>query len=301
MRLAHLTLLAVALSLPVRALAGGTAQIETGSGKDATRATIEFDGAKVRMVTAINGQGEAPQGEMIFRDGKTYAVIRNEGTPMVMEMGGMMKMMGSMANQQANATTDAFDDVERYYGLTATGRAESVGGVRGEVYRLDYDTKSGQRKSEELVLGTQTAVREMSQSMLAFGTAMTTAMGIIEPEGSRQLQAELQRKNVGVLRFGQEYRVVSLSSTKPPASRFVLPAAPTEMPQLPAGVSLPGMGGSAGAQGAAGSELGAIFREKAGRQQERIEARSEGEADAATDRAVDKVLDKAFGKIFGGE
>lgn len=301
MRYAPHTMLTVALSLPVFAWAGGTAQIETGSGQDRSRATVEFDGAKTRIVTAINGGGDVGQGEMIFRDGKIYAVVHSNGQPTVMEMGSMFKMMGGMLQQQAATSPDAFDDVVRYYGLTATGRAETVGGVRGEVFRLDYETKSGQRKSEELVLGTQTTLREMNESMAALGVAMATAMGVTEAEGSRQVQAEIARKKLGVLRFGEDYRVVALDSATPPASRFVLPAAPTALPELPAGVSLPGMGSNGAGSSGGNSGLGAIFGQKVERQQERVEARTEGEADAATDRAVDKVLDKAFGKIFGGE
>lgn len=292
-KLFSLTALAVVLAAPCGALAGGTAEIETGSGSDRLRTTIEFDGAKVRMLTALPQGEDAPQGEMILRDGKVYAVIDRGSNPTVMEMSGMMKMIGG-AMQQA-PSPDAFDEVARYHGLSATGRAETVGGLRGEVFRLDYETKAGTRESTEVVLATQAVAREMSLSMAAVGSTMAESMGVIEPEGSRQLQAELERRKVGVLRFGDEYRVLSLNSSTPPASRFVLPAAPMQMP------ALPGLQGGAGVQGSAGVGVGGLLGEKIERQKDRIEARSEGETDAATDRAVDKVLDKAFGKIFGGQ
>lgn len=289
------TVLSAALLLPALVFAGGTAVIESGQGEDRVSATLEFDGDKLRMRSAP-GQGEQQmQGEMIFRDGKVYAVVNNEGTPMVMEMGGMMKMVGNIAKQQGGGT-DAYNDVGRYHGLTPTGRNETVGGARGEVYRLDYTTQAGQRETTEVVLSSNVAARDMTASMTVFGAAMAQASGIVEPEGARQLQAEIIGKKMGVLRYGDEFRVTSISSQTPPAGNFKLPAAPTQMPDLS---GFGGLGAGAEGSAAAGGGLGAIFGGKAERQKERIESRTEGEADAATDRAVDKVLDKAFGKIFG--
>jgi len=288
-------LFSAVLLLPQLALAGGIAEIESGEGDDRVRATLQFDGTLLRMQTAVPKAGAEGQGEMIFRDGKVYAVVSNGGTPMVMEMGGMMKMMGNMAKQQG-LSADTYQDVNRYYGLQATGKAETVGGVRGEVYRLDYENGQGQRESKEVVLSSHVAARDMAESMMAFGSVMAESASVIEPEGSKQLQAELTRKKLGVLRFGQEFRVLSLSSKTPPASSFVLPAAPMQMPDLSGFGSL-----GAGVEGTAetGGVLGGIFGQKVDRQKGRVESRAEGEADAATDRAVDKVLDKAFGKIFG--
>lgn len=286
----------LALMLPLLAQAGGTAVVESGSGAEAVRSTLEFDGTKLRVTSTLPKGAEQVDAYMIFRDGKPYSVVNNEGTPMVMEMSAMMKMMGSMAQHQTGGT-NAFDDVTVYHGLTDTGRAETVGGVRGKVYRLDFETQSGQRQSSEVVLASNVVLREFTTAMMAFGTAMTEASGIGDAEGGKQLQAELARRNLGVLRAGDDFRIVSLDDKTPAQGRFVLPAAPMQMPEMPGGFALPGMGGSA--QGGVG--VGGTIGGKIERQRERIEARSEGEADAATDRAVDKVLDKAFGKIFGGE
>lgn len=288
--------LSASLMLPLLAQAGGTAVVESGTGPDAVRSTLEFDGSKLRVTSTLPKGAEQVDAYMIFRDGKPYSVINNEGSPMVMEMSAMMKMMGNMAQQQSGGV-NAFDNITVYHGLTDTGRAETVGGVRGKVYRLDYETQNGQRQNTEVVLASNGVLREFTTAMMAFGTAMTEASGIGDVEGSKQLEAELARKNLGVLRAGDDFRIVSLSDKTPAQSRFVLPAAPMQMPAMPGGFALPGMGGSA----EGGVDVGNAIGQKIERQKERIEARSEGEADAATDRAVDKVLDRAFGKIFGGE
>jgi hypothetical protein len=167
---------------------------------------------------------------------------------------------------------------------------------------LDYTTAQGERRSEEMVLAKHPALNEMNLAMAKFSASLAAAMGRADTPGSAAVEAELRHRNLGLLRYGQDYRVVTVSTRTPDAARFTLPAAPMAMPDLG---GLGGMiggetGGSAGGTSANGG-LGAIFGQKLGRQQDRVEARAEGEADAATDRAVDKVLDKAFGKIFGGE
>jgi len=289
-------LLATGLALPFAVFAGGTVQLETGSGKDRAVTEVEFDGSKLRVTPKMTGETQA---HVIYRDGKAYMVTGEAGAPMVMEMAGMMKMAGSMMQNQ-NLAPDTFDHVAQYHGLTATGRSETVAGVKGEVYRLDYTTTKGQRVSDEMVLTNNATLGEMSKVMAGFGASLAAAMGQPEAAGSKAVEAELTRRNLGVLRYRQDFRVTSVSSRSPAASRFVLPAAPTAMPDFG---GMLGGDAAAGASGgaSAGGGLGAIFGGKVERQQERIESRAEGEADAATDRAVDQVLDKAFGKIFGGE
>lgn len=290
--------LSLALMLPLLAHAGGTAVVEAGSGKDLVRSTMEFDGKLLRVTPTASQGADAPDAYLIFRDGKPYSVVNTDGPPVVMEMSAMMKMMGDVVGQQTSGAS-AFDKVTAYHGLTETGRVETVGGVRGSVYRLDYQTENGQRQTAEMVLASNVVAREFTTAMTAFGKAMTAASGLTDPAGSQQLEAELARKNLGVLRFGDEFRLLSLDGKTPAAGRFTLPAAPTQMPAMPGGFSLPGMGGGAGAGAKSGVDLGGMIGDKVERQKERIEARGEGEADAATDRAVDKMLDKAFGKLFG--
>lgn len=288
----RLALIAV-LSQPLAALAGGTVQVLNGQGEDAIKTTMEFEGEQLRITPEVSADAK---NYMVFRDGKPYMVSGEGDAPMVMEMTAMARMAGGMMkNMEMGGST--FDDVAVYHGLKATGRSEVHAGITGEVYLLEYTTKKGQRVSEEMVLAKHPVLKDMNRATAKFGLVMAEAMGVADAQGAKQIEAEFNRLNVGMLRYGQDYKVVSVSNRSPAASRFVLPAAPTEMPDF-GGL----MGGAAaGGNAQAGGGLGAIFGGKVERQQERIESRTEGEADAATDRAVDKVLDKAFGKIFGGQ
>ncbi|MES0873901.1 hypothetical protein [Sinimarinibacterium thermocellulolyticum] len=289
------TLIAIAVAAtPAWAWAGGKAVVEAGEGSDKQRITYEFDGALLRM--------DVPQQDgnyMIMRDGKIYSVTEQNGQPMVIDMSGMGKMLGGIA-QQSMASVN--QDVDQFISLSDTGRTETVAGISGKVHVLTY-VDDGERKTEEIVLSNDKNLREMSDSMMLVSETMAKAFGVQIPEGSKRMSAEL--KGQGVLRFGTQYKLVSLSGSTPPPSRFTLPAQPQQMPDLGSLFS----GGAAanadaGAAGAAntggGNPLGGLFGQKAQRQQERVEDRANQEVDQATDEAVDKVLDKAFEKLFGG-
>ena len=278
---------AVFLLASASALAG-TAVIEAGSGEDIQRVDLEYRPGLLRM----QPQG-MEEGTMIARDGKVYTV----GQGMVIEISSAM---GMMADQLSNTTSTGPDDVRRFVGFNNTGRRETVAGVGGEVYVLQYEDGNGKLVSEEMVVSKDAKARQLSEAMEDMTNSMRAAMKKSETAEERKLAAAL--KGYGVLRFGQDFRVVSLSDKTPPTSRFELPAAPTQMPDL-SGM----LGASAGAEtsasgesgGGIGKALGGLFGGKAERQQQRVEQRVEGEADQATDQAVDSLMDKAMGKIFG--
>jgi hypothetical protein len=283
------SLIAVALAtLPVFAWAGGKAVIEAGSGSDRTQSSIEFDGARMRM--DVQGQAEA---YMIMRDGKIYSVSSQDGQPLVIDMAGMGKMLGGMA-QQSIASAD--QNVNEFVSLTDAGRNETVAGINGRVHVLTYVDDNGQRRSEEIVLAKDQRLREMSESLDLMSKTMAQIFGVKVPDGSYRMNQEIMGKGNGVLRFGNEYRLVSISSNTPSAARFELPAQPQQMPDLG---SLMSGANASGSANAGANPLGGLFGQKAERQQQRVEQRADQEVDQATDGAVDKALDKAFEKLFG--
>ncbi len=287
--------IAVAMLLPTVALAGGSAVIQSGDASQQVQARIEFDGsARMRMDTLGEGAG---QGYMILRDGKAYSVAMQGGNPVVVEMGSMMKMLGGMAKQPGmQQPMAAPENMAKFVSLTDTGRSESVAGISGKVHTLVYVDNAGQQHSETMVLSKDARARELTQALISMGETMAKMADLPAEAGSEQLAAEFKARGQGMLRYGDNFKLISLDSKSPAASRFELPAAPMQMPDL-GGM----MGGSASAEGGAGADvdLGAIFGQKAQRQQQRVEGRAEAEVDQATDSVVDKALNKAFDKLFG--
>jgi hypothetical protein len=263
----------------------GSATVEAGSGKDRQQVRFEYQNEQLRM------QPEAQaEGTMILRDGRLY-VIAND---MVFEFASMAKMMGSLGGQ---VPLSGPADLSRYLGLEATGRTETIAGASGKVHVLRYADAQGREQREEIVLSGDARARELAGAMQSLSQTLMRALGKTGTPGEAQLQAQI--RNQGVLRYGQEFRVLSFGG-EPAADRFELPAAPQSMPSLGA------LGGAQGAFDTSGEAaddggdgvFGRLFGDKAHRQQERIEQRGEAEVDQATDEAVDSVLDKAFDKLF---
>lgn len=273
------------LTFSSASLAAGTVEYEVTSGKERARMTLQWrDASTVRMDMGMPaGTPAGMQAWQLLRDGKIYSVNVQNGKPMVMEMSGMMKMMGGMVKEMSKTTT-AGNDVQEFHSLKPTGRSETVAGVNGKVYLLDYRPAEGERKQVEVVLSDDRAVREVTAAMNSYGRTMLAAMGMQAPDGSRKLQGEIDTRNLGMLRFGTELKAIRVSSSMPAEANFRLPAEPTAMPNIP------GLGAGG---------LAAILGQKAERQQGRVEAKVEQEADAATDRTVDKVIENALGKLFG--
>jgi len=275
------------------AQAAGSVEYEVKAGEDRARMSIEWlDNRRMRMDMQVAGMPAGMKAWQVMRDGKIYSITINDGQTMVLEMGGMMKMMGSMLGAQGVKGGETLNDVQEFHSLQPTGRRETVAGVAGEVFLLDYKPGEGQRQQVEVVLSNQRTVREMTEAMLAYGKLMSSAMGHVDPAGSRRLESEMQQRQLGLLRFGDQLKAVSISAQAPAEQRMELPAAPMTMPQIPGFAGLPAAGSSR-------APAGAAAQRQVDRQQDRVADRAQSETDAAVDKSVDKAIDKALGRLFG--
>ncbi len=208
----------LAALLPLPALAGGTATVQ--SGQEVTRVSWQAGGA-----IRINDADDADY--MLVRDGKAYAVTMEDGQPQVMELGGMMKAFADAAQQsgQAQALPDKVDSV------VATGKSETVAGIRGQVYQVTITDKAGKTKTEEAVLTSDPLVVEMTRTYLNSFHAMFGS------DVADKLSAALPKDQPGILRMGTDLALKSISGVEPPAAQFELPAEPISMEQLMKGLS----------------------------------------------------------------
>jgi hypothetical protein len=116
-------------------------------------------------------------------------------------------------------------------------------------------------------------------------------------EGADEMQRKLMDMNMGVLRYGEDMWVTTISDRRIDDARFVLPAEPTDMSALQ-GI-FGGAGNSGENEGGFMSGIMGALGGKAERQEDRVENKAEQEVDRQTDNAVDNALNKAFGKLFG--
>lgn len=216
--------------------AAGSAVVESGDGNDRKRIGIDYQGDRMRLVA--QDPGDMPvQGSMVVRDGAVYIVANG----LVIDAGQAMSMFGQ--SFQAPSTTP--NNLGRFVALESTGRTETVAGIGGVVHLLRFEDPDGRPEADEVVLSTDPRVRELAAAMLQMSQILRSSLDVaVSPEEAKAIDAF---KGRGVLRYGQEFRLLSISDQPPPASSFELPAQPLRIPSF----------GGRGAKGG-GLDLGAI-------------------------------------------
>jgi len=231
------------LLLAVNAFAAGKVTIEgNGEGEHYTMVIEYLDNHTLRMNFPNQQEGS---GYMLIRDNKVYTVTNFNNTLMVMDLGAMSKMAAAFGGDN--------DDQDQLTGplsyevleMTDTGKTETVAGFKGKVYVVSAKDDSG-TYSEEIVLSSDPKVRAYSDAWREAGKTMQHVLNQ-DLEADNDLNHYMEKHKLGLLRYGQEYRVVSIDSSKPAADRFTLPAAPMTMPDFGSmfggaagGASLPG-------------------------------------------------------------
>lgn len=211
----------LALLLPLIAVAGGRATLEAGAagGGDVIELTWK-DENTLRMQTGSQSD------YFIARDGKAYSVTMQGGQPMVMDMQAMMGAVRAMAGQQGGGAAAETPEFVKSGSFEATGKTETVAGIKGEVYRMEWEDPDGKRQVQEAVLTDDPTVVEMTR---AYWGSIAAMFGGEEIDDFRN---SMPGGKQGLLRVGTQFRVKSISNDTPPDSHFELPAKPMNMQDL---------------------------------------------------------------------
>lgn len=274
----------------------GSAVIRNG-GQSGT-SELEYRGTELlRMTTDKHGY-------MLNRKGTLYFVSGKPGQETVMESSSMMSMFkGNVPSSGPSPVT--------LKNLEKTGRRESVAGIKGDIWKMTFINEKGKTEETELVLSSKKSVVELRDAMHGLTIALLKSVGKdSDVKASEKMMDELRSRGLGILRFGDDMEIISLSSESIPKSRFDLPAEPMQVPnfsnllgglkQAPQANSGSAAASSQDENGSENTAAGDYAKEKAERQEDRVKNRADDEVDKATDKAVDKAIDKVFGKLFGG-
>jgi hypothetical protein len=206
--------------------AGGTAVLEAGIGANRVSSTIEFTGGNMRMGASMPGFN----GYMVMTDTGIYSVTTRMGRPMVLNLGAMMSLLGGMAEEMMQSQGLSLNNgIGQITEITDAGRDESVAGISGRVYNLTYVDDRGNPQTEELVLGRDANLRELTETLATWSRMMAAYLSVDLGDYQAVMDNLLQYGD-GILRLGSGYRLASLDINAPDSSRFRLPAAPQQMP-----------------------------------------------------------------------
>lgn len=205
--------------------AGGQAVLQSGSGNQAEQVRLAWlDAEHLRMDIP------RPPAEILLRQGRLYAITQVGGVPIVADVANLDQLaqhLGQGAQLSGRIDRQLARSVQSF---KATGQYETVAGVRGEIYRIVWRDTQGTEHTDQAVLSPAPAVVELTRAL--------QNLSVAAHKGGDARSAEVIRRGLGVLRYGQAYRLISLSGTPPAATDLELPAQGLDVQKL-----LQGLGG----------------------------------------------------------
>lgn len=289
--LTGMTILATVASVQ-SVFASGIAVLQGKNAQD-SRIEIEYlDAGTLRMNLP---EKQAADSYMLMLDGKTYMVSNSAGETMVMDMAQLGSMASGLGMNMGGG--DSFkQELVKY---NKTGKSETVAGYKGKIYTMTWRDSKGTHTADA-VLSSHKNVREFSEAWMNMAEAMASSMGQ-KITSDKSIWSFLEREGKGVLRLGDDFRVVSIDSKNIDANRFVLPAAPMQIPSMGkmGGYPSNAPAGSQNQQGSAQQES-SLWSSVLGQQADRQKDRGVNQAQRTVDHGVDKAVDKAVGGMLKG-
>lgn len=220
----RLMLAFLALFFSFSVWAGGTAVIGTDDANE--QATLEYADGKIRLSSE-----QQDDGYMLVDGDRVYAVTYENGQPMVLDMATMGKMLGAMGSAAGQMPLQLEKQIGEIVELRSLNRSETHAGIAGQLHELVYLDAEGNRHTEEVVLSRDPAAQELTRTMLQL--SRTLAAVFAQPVDPLDAFGQMLLKDKqGLLRIGDEMRLIALDSKTPSAERFLLPAEPGSMPDF---------------------------------------------------------------------
>lgn len=180
--------------------------------------TVAFDGPDARVdVSGVD------RGYFLLNGGRLYSVLQVSGAPMVMDVRAAAGLLGDLGWASSARM------IAELIALEPTGEARTVAGRKGQVYDIAYRDLEGQRHSGQGVLGAQAEVRKLSAVLLEIARHLQTAAET-QGQGVGQVERALEDRGLGVLSYGSEFQVTTLTEKPLAPGHLALPAQPGRLP-----------------------------------------------------------------------
>lgn len=156
----------------------------------------------------------------LMLDGRLYAVAQGQ----VFDVDKMSRQIRAVGADTflAGLLGDATSDVPTDLTVRPLGRQETVAGYRGEVYEALARTSNGEQRAE-LVVTDNADLKAVQDALLKVAKDAVAAVGATSSPYAKPLEQVKQLRLGGLLRYGEELRLVSLDRTPIPAGRIELP------------------------------------------------------------------------------
>ncbi len=152
--------------------------------------------------------------------GRLYAVAQGQVID-VEKVSRQIRAVGAdtfLAGLLGDATSDVPTDVS----VRPLGRQETVAGYKGEVYEALARTSNGEQRAE-LVVTDNAELKAVQDALMKVAKDAVAAIGAKSSPYAKPLEQVEQQRLGGLLRYGEELRLVSLDRTAIAAGRIALP------------------------------------------------------------------------------
>lgn len=156
----------------------------------------------------------------LMLDGRLYAVVEGQLID-VDSVSQQIRAVGAdtfLAGLLGDATSDVPTDVS----VRSLGRQETVAGYQGDVYEALARTSNGEQRAE-LVVTNNPDLKAVQDALMKVAKEAVAAIGAKSSPYARPLEQVEQQHLGGLLRYGEELRLVSLDRTPIAAGRIELP------------------------------------------------------------------------------
>lgn len=152
--------------------------------------------------------------------GHLYAVVEGQLID-VESVSRQIRAVGAdtfLAGLLGDATSDVPTDVS----VRPLGRQETVAGYKGEVYEVLARTSNGEQRAE-LVVADNAELKAVQDALMKVAKDAVAAVGANASPYAKPLEQVEQQRLGGLLRYGEDLRLVSLDHTPIAAGRIELP------------------------------------------------------------------------------
>ncbi len=170
-----------------------------------------------------------PPAEILLQHGALYAITQIGGMPIVANVADVDQMARALGQSEGFSGQIDKHLAKSVSAFEATGRNETVAGMVGAVYRITWQDNQGQSHTDAAVLTKNATVVELSRAL--------QNLSLAAHKGWDARSAELLQKGFGILRYGKDYQLRSVSAQAPSASTLAIPAQSVDVQKLIQGLT----------------------------------------------------------------
>lgn len=209
------------------AFASGVAQFKGVDGGEKYTLKLEYLDSKTSRVDT-DASSDATS-YLIFAHGKATVVATYQGNTLVMDLNNMSSLVQNLGVMSVLGI-DSESLLINVISIEATGKKEKVAGIEGQVYRLTW-TRNNVTQQDELVLSNDIQAWNYTRAWMNIVETISNSSPSISIKGD-ELLSMISKDKLGILRFGNRFRLVSMQSKAVEAERFIAPDTNLTIPNL---------------------------------------------------------------------